>query len=478
MVLWFCALGMILAACSSEADGSIGVSANEQTVETLRPAESDVTTVPPADTGDDDENDEDTEVDDATEDDADGALDQLDGGDEIGDLPEFVDEPSPPVGLTVVNTNEGTIEIAWDPSREDGVSRYEVLRSGAGGGSDRFEVSGTTFVDTGLNDGDVFSYRVVALRGSQASAPSELVTAQVGVDTNAPRRPGRPEIVETEVGLTLTWMLSEDVSGIAGYLVTREIDGVAVDIEVLGNVNTLQDDVAAGTVATYTIRAVDTSGNVSEPSRSTTLLTGTPADNVIVVVSAESDAGNTPATARLERELLDAGYTISWFEDGLFDSNITTSDDLVLLLGDVEGDGFDWNIFSTDATVIGLKGSFVQAGGIIDTLPKVDRIGSVIYDPPTKEPRTVGISTALPARVVFLPTNEQIPDLDVWARASSSSTRAVAGIIPEGAILATGDEAPGCRAFFPGNRVSLSETTEAGYDLLVEFVGDVDAACG
>lgn len=398
--------------------------------------------------------------------------------DEI-DVADFSGEPTAPSGLRIVSTTEGTIEIAWDESREEGVSRYQIIRSGVGGSSTRIDVTGNTYTDSGHDDGDVFSYRVIALRDGVESALSEAVTAQVGVDTNPPRRPGRPEVTETAGAQTLEWTATEDVSGIANYVLTREVDGVVTEIEVPGTETSYRDDLPAGTVATYAVVAVDGGGNASEPSRSTTLLTGTPADRVVVVVSAQPEAGATTETARLERELLEAGYTISWFEDGVFDSNVTTSDDIVLLLGDVVGDGFDWNIFATDATVIGLKASFIQAGGFLDTPPKLDRVAQVTYDSPDDPARVVSLTTTTrPRPVVYLPANEQLPDLEVWALPAWSDTIAVAGIIEAGGELATGRLAPGCRAFYPGNTGSLAETSTAGWDLLIEFVGDVEAACG
>ena len=58
-----------------------------------------------------------------------------------------------------------------------------------------------------------------------------------------------------------------------------------------------------------------------------------------------------------------------------------------------------------------------------------------------------------------------------------SDSIAVAGLIPEGGLLASGRPSPGCRAFFPGNSDSLSEQTDDGWALLVEFVDAVDTAC-
>lgn len=404
-------------------------------------------------------------------------LEEGDVVDDAGPLPDIETELVTPRNLTIVSTLDGTIELEWDEALAGNVTGYEVLRSASGGRTDTFRVDDNSFSDAGLEDEDVFSYRVVALTETGRSELSDSITAQVGRDSDPPRRPGRPEVVENASGQLLSWSPTTDVSGIAGYIVTREIDGVVTELEA-GTDTVLQDNVVAGTVVTYAVIALDGSDNRSEPSRNTTLLTGTPSDNVIVVVSAQAEAGNTFATGRLERELLERGYTISWFEDQVFDSNVTSGDDIVLLLGDVVGQGFDWNVFAHDATVIGLKSSFIQAGGFLDTLPKLDRIQQFSYDSPAGAARVVTNTTeAEPSPVVFLPLIEQIPDLEVWMTPSFSAESAIAGIIPEGGILASGREAPGCRAFYPGNTNALAETTAEGYALLVDFVEDVERFC-
>ena len=387
-------------------------------------------------------------------------------------------EPTSPSGLTVLSTADGTIELEWEASREDGVSLYRVLRTASGSRPQQFDVEATTFSDTGLDDGDIFSYRVVAIRGSEESEPSETVIAQVGIDTNPPQRPGQPEIVETAAAQSLTWTGTRDVSGIDRYVLNREVDGVVTELDA-GPEIAFEDDLPAGTIATYSVVAVDGAGNASEASRSTTLLTGTPSDRLVVVVSAQADAGDNEDTARLERELLENGYRISWFEDGVFDSNNTTSEDLILLLGDIEGQGFDWNVFFTDATVVGLKAPFVQAAGFIAEPPKLDRVAQLTYVSPENGSRVVSHTTINePRPVTFLLPAEQVEDLQVFALPAWSDVLAIGGIIPQGGELATGDPAIGCRAFFPGNIDSLAETSTAGYEVLLEFVSDVANTCG
>ena len=215
-----------------------------------------------------------------------------------------------------------------------------------------------------------------------------------------------------------------------------------------------------------------------ERAERTCAVAGVAADRVVVVVSAIADPETNSSTARLQEELLDSGFSLTWFEDDVFDSNITTSDDVVLLLGDVQGEGFDWNVFGTDAAVIGLKSVFLEAGGITENPPKLDRLAQLDWVAPGVAEREVILtSTGRPKPVAYIPLDEQLPSLETWARPVWSSDIAVAGLIPKGGELADEKPAPGCRAFFPGNVDSLAEQTDAGWSLLVEFVGAISAAC-
>ncbi len=392
-------------------------------------------------------------------------------------LPEIDAAPNAPVGLVVVDTSNGAIELAWDPSRDGTVDEYEVSRVAPAGATEQFTVAAPRFVDTGLNDGDIFTYQVVAIGPGGVSDGTDGVTAQVGVDSNAPKRPGRPTVVESTGGVTLQWSPVTDISGIENYTVRRTIDGETTEID-NGTDTNFTDDIESGIVVTYSVTATDGANNVSDSSRAVTLLTGTASDRVVIVVSSEADPANTPETARLQEELLDAGFTLTWFEDDVFDSNITSSDDVVLLLGDVKGEGFDWNIFGTDSTVVGLKSMFVEAAGITEDPPKLDRLAQLDYFAPGKDAREVVLTTtSRPKPVVYIPANEQLPSLEIWARPVWSNDIAVAGLIPKGGELANEKPAPGCRAFFPGNASSLVEQSDAGWELLLDFVDDVTAAC-
>jgi len=392
-------------------------------------------------------------------------------------LPDIDPAPSTPSGIAIVRSGDGAIELEWDASRDETVTGYEVTRVSPSGQTERFDVGVPSYLDEDVVDEQIYTYQVKAVGSGGKSPASDAVTAQVGVDNNPPQAPRKPELIESAAGVELSWNPVNDFSGIENYIVTRTIGEESVELDA-GTETTLNDDIEAGQIVSYVVRAVDTAGNASPDSRAITVLSGTAADGVIVVVSKQATPAGTPETQRLERELLEAGFTVTWFEDDVFDANVTTEDDIVVLLGDVEGEGFDWNVFATDATIVGLKSLFVQASGLTENPPKLDRLAQLDYQPPGKTSKEVALTnTGRPKPAVYIPPNEIIPSMQTWARPVWSDDIAVVGLIPKGAELANEKPAPGCRAFFPGNASSLAEATGPAWDLLIEFLEDIRTAC-
>ena len=390
--------------------------------------------------------------------------------------PEVDQTPSVPAGVVVVSNENGRVELGWDASRDETVTGYQVTRFTSRSGSESFDTTEPSFVDEEQDDGEIVSYSIAAVGTGGTSERTELLTVQVGIDTDSPTRPGAPNTLESAEGVSLQWRPSTDISGIDRYIITRILDGETSEIETAEP--TLFDDVAPGSVITYAVRAVDGAGNESDNSRNVTLLSGTAAQEVVVVVSAIADPASDPSTARLQTELLDRGFTVSWFEDEFFDSNITSSEDVVLLLGDIEGQGFDWNLFGTDANTITLKSIFMVSSGILENPPKLERVTEVAYRPDGDALQVVTPSASeRPRSIVNIPLLEQIPDLEVWATPSNNAEIAVAGWVPADGELANDREAAGCRAFFPGNIDSLAEQSDAGWNLLGDFVDTISQTC-
>lgn len=389
-------------------------------------------------------------------------------------VPTIDETPSAPVGLVVSENDGESVTLEWDGSRDETVTAYEVTRV-ASIGSDVWETTEPTFIDTDVEEGDVFTYTVAAINEAGTSERSEPIPVQVGTDTNPPSRPGTPRTVESAEGVTLRWRPSTDFSGIDSYVVTRILDGETTELE--SSEPSLLDEIAPGQVVTYAVRAIDGAGNESENTRNVTVLTGTAADEVVVVVSAIADPTTDAGTTRLQAELLELGFTVTWFEDSEFDSNVTTSEDLVLLLGDVEGPGFDWNLFGTDANTITLASLFFVPSGFVESFPGAESLDQIAYGVPDEETQFVSLSTNDENRIPFIPEIRWLPDLEVWGTPFETTEIAVAGLLPSGGERINDTEAPGCRAFFPGNFDDLTEYSESGWDLLTEFIGDVSERC-
>ncbi|QTL97138.1 hypothetical protein GM661_03685 [Iocasia frigidifontis] len=103
--------------------------------------------------------------------------------------------PETPENLRVIPA-DGRITLKWDPSSED-VVEYQVSRnSGKDGGSDEqnesYTVSKEEFTDSNLTNGDIYSYRVVAIdRAANQSKATGWKTGIVGLaETSYDREKG------------------------------------------------------------------------------------------------------------------------------------------------------------------------------------------------------------------------------------------------------------------------------------------------
>jgi fibronectin type 3 domain-containing protein len=69
--------------------------------------------------------------------------------------------PSKVMGLIVTDAKDGKLDLAWNPASDNvGVGRYYVYRDGLKLGD---EPTGTTYRDTGLNNSQMYTYRVSAV---------------------------------------------------------------------------------------------------------------------------------------------------------------------------------------------------------------------------------------------------------------------------------------------------------------------------
>ncbi|WP_148571403.1 fibronectin type III domain-containing protein [Nocardioides caldifontis] len=168
--------------------------------------------------------------------------------------------PSVPTGVAATRVG-GQPVISWNASTDNvGVTGYDVLRNGTVVGT----TTGTSWTDTS-NPAGTPSYTVRARDAAgNVSAASTAVSPPSTADTTRPSRPTGVTSALVNNQPRISWTASTDNVGVTGYDVLR--NGVVVGT----TTTTSYTDAAApqGRSHTWTVRARDAAGNVSQLSAS------------------------------------------------------------------------------------------------------------------------------------------------------------------------------------------------------------------
>jgi chitodextrinase len=170
--------------------------------------------------------------------------------------------PTSPSGVEFSSTDGKTAVIKWNASTDNvGVTEYEIFRDGSKIGS----ATDCTFTDNGFSIDTQYVYTVKARDAAgNISSESNPVNAYMS-DVFTPSEPGDLACTaQTESSVTLTWSASTDNIEVAGYEVYRDANkiGETTDTTYTDNGN----DLSFGNTYVYTVKAKDTSGNVSNAS--------------------------------------------------------------------------------------------------------------------------------------------------------------------------------------------------------------------
>ena len=187
--------------------------------------------------------------------------------------------PAPPENVTLAASSNSEISFTWTTSTDNvGVTGYQVARDTVVIG----QAATTTFTDTTSSPGNTYTYTVQAMDASgNASAwslPLEVTVASQ--DTTAPSVPQNLILDSASTTqATFSWAASTDNLAVTGYQVARD----TVVIGQTASTAFTDTTTSAGTTYTYTVKAMDASGNTSGWSQP--LQATTPQDVALLTVS-------------------------------------------------------------------------------------------------------------------------------------------------------------------------------------------------
>jgi chitodextrinase len=198
--------------------------------------------------------------------------------------------PSAPSGLSATAASATSVNLSWTAAVDDvGVTGYDVWRNGAALASSAG--TGTTFTDSTAAASTTYSYTVRARDAagnvSPESAPA-TATTPAAADTTPPTAPtGLTAAAASATSVNLSWTASTDNVGVTAYRVVRDGATVATVGAVTGYTDTT---VAASTTYSYTVQALDGTGNASAPSNAAPVTTPAAGGGSTVTVTADADA--------------------------------------------------------------------------------------------------------------------------------------------------------------------------------------------
>ena len=210
--------------------------------------------------------------------------------------------PNAPTALSTIVKSSTEIDLSWIAAIEPAgatntVTGYNIFRNGSQISSG--VVSGITYQDKTTAPGTAYSYTVQAVDNA---SPANLSAQSTSVSSTTYPKPSTPTLTTTAANsslVNLSWTASTDVGGpgIAAYYLTRTNGTTVTKFTVNSPSLTFSDaSVSPTTAYSYTVQAVDTTGDLSDISAISSVTTPNPPDTIkpsVPVVSIGSSSYNS-----------------------------------------------------------------------------------------------------------------------------------------------------------------------------------------
>lgn len=231
-------------------------------------------------------------------------------------------DPSVPSNLRAATRTDTTIALAWDAASDNvGVTGYDIYR----GGTLITSTTGTTFTDTSLSVNSNYTYRVRAHdnsgNNSAQSSPLNTSTLSDTIDPSSPNNLVSP--AQTTTTADISWDAATDDVAVASYNVYRN-GSLVTNTATTSHTDT---GLHYNTHYTYTVTALDASGNESAPTAGLDVATLPDTVAPTVSLTAPSDGQSaqlTFAISALANDNLDLSR-VEFYADSVLIKSLTAA---------------------------------------------------------------------------------------------------------------------------------------------------------
>ncbi|WP_299670522.1 GEVED domain-containing protein [uncultured Polaribacter sp.] len=183
--------------------------------------------------------------------------------------------PTAPTNVIASNITENSINLSWNAATDNiGVAGYDVYSNG----SLQTTVANTSFVATGLTANTSYSFYVIAkdASGNSSSASATISASTLAPDTTAPTAPtSLTSTGNTDTSVSLSWNAATDNVAVTSYDILRGTTIVGNTVNTSFTVNGL----TSNTAYSFSVKAKDEAGNISNASNAINVTTDATAIN-------------------------------------------------------------------------------------------------------------------------------------------------------------------------------------------------------